>query len=198
MYRIRIEDRQEEFRTMTRRLAARRQLARPSAGVLAILLAGCAMTQAHQAAAQDAPSAIPAAPSSTQQSRRSQQPRRFPPATQGGSKDLIRLGAPAPSAWSTPRYGWPSLVGNGAARIRRQLRRRSRGQTRFEVRDKVPDRHRGARPSLASSPKAMTVQLQAPEGGFAPDLMIDGKRAAEGPLAGRVATRPRCSNLAPA
>ena len=164
---------------MTRRLAARRQLARPSAGVLAILLAGCAMTQAHQAAAQDAPSAIPAAPADSTIPAIATTPP-ISPGDAGWLKDLTDWRAARERLVDAPD-GWLSLVGMawlksgpnsvGAAE-----------DNQIRVRDKVPD-HIAVLTVAGNSPKAMTVQLQAPKGGFPPDLMIDGKPAAEGPLA---------------
>ena len=146
---------------MTWRLAQRRRLTKPYALSLAIALAGWGLPQARHAVAQDAP---PANPTSSAVSAPDAQ----------WLQDLAAWRAQREQEIAAPD-GWLTLVGLewlkpgsnsvGAAE-----------DNQIRVRAQAPDHI----VLLVVGPNA--VQLQAPPGGFPPDLLIDGKPAQEGPL----------------
>jgi uncharacterized protein len=162
---------------MMRRLVGRR-LKGMQAATVAILLAGCGMMQAQQAPASDMPSTDPVTSAITT----------APPIGAGDAKWKQYVAAwraerekqvDAPDGWlSLIAIEWlkPGVTSVGAA-----------ADNKLRVNAKVPD-HIGmitvsGKSGLSLMPQNQkTVQLLAPQGGFPPDLMIDGKPAKEGPL----------------
>ena len=146
---------------MTRRLAGRGRLTKRSVLSLAIFLFGCGLLRAPQAMAQDAVAAQPADQALVADDA---QWRQELAAWRAQREQQIA----APGGWLTlVGLEWlkPGINSVGAAE-----------DNQIRVRAQAPD-HVGL---FAVSGNA--VQLQAPPGGFPPDLLIDGKPAQEGPL----------------
>jgi hypothetical protein len=156
---------------MMRRLAVRRELTGPLALSLWILLTGWALLHACQAPAQEPAPATEASPAPW-------------PVYPRWAEDLAAWRAAREREIDAPD-GWLTLVGMewlqpgvnsiGAAE-----------DNQIRVHAQAPD-HIGLLKVSGSQPKGKQpaqeiVLLQAPSGGFPPDLKIDGKPAHEGPL----------------
>jgi hypothetical protein len=165
---------------MMRRLTVRRELAVLFKLSLGILLTGWTLLQARQTLAQEPAPAASAAPAAAREPAPATEVSPVPwPVYPHWQEDLAAWRAAREREIDAPD-GWLTLVGMewlkpgvnsvGAA-----------DDNQIRVHAQAPD-HIGLLTVSGKQPGGQIVRLQAPSGGFPPDLMIDGKPAQEGQL----------------